>query len=90
MYPETSVFLFDTYALFNRILDKPQDFEQTQHLGNLEDQCDKYVKKLESQEMYERECGVPYDQYFWRDGLHVTFPVHRVLAEGMAGLLRGV
>lgn len=89
MNPETSVFLYDTYGLFNKILDGPEDFEQTRHLGNLRDQCDKYVKKLASQEMYERECGLPYDQYFWRDGLHVTFPVHRVLAERVAGLLRG-
>lgn len=89
VYARTSVFLFDTYDLFNKILDAPADFEQTRHLGNLEDQCDKYVGTLAGQDMYEKECGLPYDQYFWRDGLHVTFPVHQVLGEGVAGLLRG-
>ena len=88
-YSETSVFLFDTYTLFNRILDAPGDFAQTRHLSNLKDQCDTYAEKVTSQEMYERVCGVPYDQYFWRDGLHVTFPVHRVLAQEVAAFLGG-
>lgn len=88
-YSGTSVFLFDTYSLFNRILDAPGDFEHTRHLSNLKDQCDAYVEKVTSQEMYERECGVPYDQYFWHDGLHVTFPVHRVVAEEVAAFLGG-
>lgn len=89
-YPETSIFLFDTHNLFNRILDAPADFGPTRHLSNLKDQCDEYVGAVTSQEMYKRECGVPFDQYFWRDGLHVTFPVHRVVAEEVAELLRGV
>ncbi|KAL9132735.1 MAG: hypothetical protein Q9175_006092, partial [Cornicularia normoerica] len=85
-HPETSIFLFDTYDLFDKVLDAPETFEQTRHLGNLKDQCDKYVEELASQETYEKECGLPYDQYFWRDGLHVTFPVHQVLAEKFGNL----
>ena len=45
---------------------------------------------MTSQETYKRECGVPFDQYFWRDGLHVTFPVQGGVAEEVAGLLRGL
>ena len=89
-FPEASVFLFDTHDLFSRILAAPGDFQPTRHLSNLTDQCDGYVRDVTSQEMYKRECGVPFDQYFWRDGLHVTFPVHRGGAEEVAGLLRGV
>ena len=89
-YPKTSVFVFDAHDLFIKILNAPADFAPTRHLSNLKDQCDGYVRDVTSQEMYKRECGVPFDQYFWRDGLHVTFPVHQVLAQELAGLLRGV
>ena len=39
--------------------------------------------------MFEEECGLPINKYFWRDSLHVTFPVHDAVAARVAGMLRG-
>jgi phospholipase/lecithinase/hemolysin len=33
-------------------------------------------------------CGVPVNQYFWLNSLHPTFPVHDVLAEKVAQMLK--
>ena len=34
-------------------------------------------------------CGHAVNEFFWLNSLHPTYPVHDVVAEGVAELLRG-
>lgn len=42
---------------------------------------DSGTKEIDS---FDASCGVPVDHYFWLNSLHPTFPMHDVLAEGVA------
>jgi len=33
-------------------------------------------------------CGVPVNQYFWLNSLHPTYPMHDVVAQGVAKTLQ--
>lgn len=34
-------------------------------------------------------CGYAVNEFFWLNNLHPTYPIHDVVAEGVAELLRG-
>lgn len=38
---------------------------------------------------YIESCGYAVDEFFWLNSLHPTYPIHDVVAEGVAALLSG-
>ena len=90
-YEDVSVFVFDTDVLFNLILDDPTSFEETKKITDVKDYCKAfYTKRPSKPDSTDPSCAVPYEQYFWQDGLHPTFSVHQAMAAQIAvGLRRG-
>lgn len=85
-YHDSTVYAFDTYTLFNTILRNPRSFEQTRHLKNLTDYCPEYANGTPYENVFYPECGIPLNQYFWRNSLHVTYPVHNATAAEIVNL----
>ncbi|KAL8999166.1 MAG: hypothetical protein Q9169_001945 [Polycauliona sp. 2 TL-2023] len=93
-YPDTAVAIFDTHALFSEMqaslsatnaLMRRYDSTPIEHLR---DACPAYSKfgeaYLGSDEFYDESCEVPVSSYFWLNGLHPTWSVHKVMAGKMA------
>ena len=88
-YEDVSVFVFDTDMLFNEILDNPTNFKETKGITNVTGYCEAFYNIAPATPTStDPSCPVPYDQYFWRDGLHVTFTVHQAMAAQIAEGLR--
>ncbi|GME38935.1 GDSL esterase/lipase [Neofusicoccum parvum] len=79
-HADTSVFTFDTYTLFNQILDDPTSHEQTASLKNTTAYCTDYENGTDAQNTTSAACGIPVNEYFWLNSLHPTFPVHEAVA----------
>ncbi|TNY22761.1 hypothetical protein DMC30DRAFT_116023 [Rhodotorula diobovata] len=79
-YPGTSAKLFDTWAWFDELLDRADEYGFLNSRG----WCPLYARGLYSPVVPEQlnldECGVPLEQYLWYDGVHPTWAVHRLLA----------
>ncbi|KAL8741021.1 MAG: hypothetical protein Q9190_006328, partial [Brigantiaea leucoxantha] len=99
---EIGFWYFDTHALFSRILAGPGSrFRNTTGYceAYLQDALDSSGKGGGAAEMgllepktKKKECGggVRLDEYFWFDGLHPTWPVHKVLAQEIVMGLKGL
>ncbi|TVY75754.1 Acetylesterase [Lachnellula suecica] len=75
--PDANFFYVDANALFTEVLDKPSSFPQTALYKNTTGYCVDY-----------ENCGIPVNEYFWLNTLHPTYPMHEVLAEGVAKVLK--
>lgn len=96
-HPDTKVFTHNTHAFINAVLDNPKQFEATKGLREMGKFCPAYkarhVGEKESEKGWmdfrDKGCEYPVKEYFWLNGLHPTFPVHRAMAEELVGLLKG-
>lgn len=86
-YHDSLVFVLDTNKLFDAILYNPRQFEQTRRLKNLTNYCDSYADGTPTKDTFYPICGVPVSQYFWRNSLHVSYPVHEAVAGEIVNLL---
>jgi len=80
-YPDASAWTFDANKLMNMALDKPGTWPQTAGLKNVTESCDAYTYSKEPRlDDFEKECGVRYDEYAWKDPLHITHIMHNLTA----------
>lgn len=86
-HTDTNVFTFDTNALFNHVLGDPNSFSQTSIYKNMTDYCVAYENGTSAMDTLDPSCGIPVNEYFWLNTLHVTYPMHEVLAQEVALLL---
>ena len=84
-YPDVKAFVYDTYSLFNEILNSPSSNKETAGLKNTTTYCQTYSDHPTTKNA--PECGVPEDEYFWLNGLHPVWPMHHALAESVARIL---
>ena len=85
-HPDATVYVLDTYSLFNQVLDDPSSFQITSVLRNTTDACEAYQSST-NETLYDPSCGVPRNEYFWADYLHPTSTVDDLIASQMLGLL---
>ncbi|MCJ1254070.1 hypothetical protein MMC24_001884 [Lignoscripta atroalba] len=86
-HPDTTVFLFDTNAIFSMVLDNPASYPQTALYKNTTAYCDGYANGTPTQDYFNATCGIPVNQYFWLNSLHPTYPMHDAVAAQVAMLL---
>ncbi|KAL9112294.1 MAG: hypothetical protein Q9227_003412 [Pyrenula ochraceoflavens] len=86
---DSTVFLFDTNALFNTVLDDPRRFAETAGYKNTTGYCEAYMNGTPNGTTFDGSCAYPVDEYFWLNSLHPTFPMHRLLAREVVGELEG-
>ncbi|KAL8938617.1 MAG: hypothetical protein Q9211_003121 [Gyalolechia sp. 1 TL-2023] len=99
-HPEATVFWYDTYGLFTSLQTEPQvlssytdQYNLPNQITNLTDSCEFYTKEgmdyLGSDDYRDERCGGSVGEYFWLNGLHVTWSVHKIMAGRIAQGLRG-
>ncbi|KAL8816386.1 MAG: hypothetical protein Q9191_008341, partial [Dirinaria sp. TL-2023a] len=80
MYPDSTVWLFDTNDLFNRVLDNPDSYRISSIISYTDRFCAPYAQSPDPK-LFRRQCIVSRDRYFWADGLHPTSTVHELIAQ---------
>ncbi|KAF1948746.1 hypothetical protein CC80DRAFT_556003 [Byssothecium circinans] len=83
-----TVFMMNTFALFDSVLDNPKSRNETKGYTNTTGICRAYSLRNYNESTFNRRCGVPQNQLFWIDPLHPTPPIHNALAADVASLLR--
>lgn len=86
-YSDATVFLFDTHALFNQLLDDPCSYEETCPLQVTTTYCKAYMGEKDDQYKFDPECQYSADKYFWLNTLHPSFRVHNATAKAIAAYL---
>ncbi|EPE31613.1 SGNH hydrolase [Glarea lozoyensis ATCC 20868] len=86
---EANVWVTDTNALFNKVLDDPGVYSQTRGLRNTTGYCADYQNGTPKQDTFIESCGVPVNQYFWLNSLHPTSAMQEVVAWGVGRDLEG-
>lgn len=86
-YPDATVFLYDTNAMFSHVLKNPTSFQQTAGYVNTTTYCTAYANGTPAEDSFDPSCGVPVNQYFWLNTLHPTYPMHDVVAQTIVGQL---
>ncbi|KAK7550893.1 hypothetical protein IWX49DRAFT_498307 [Phyllosticta citricarpa] len=89
-HPDTAVFNFDTYSLFRKVQKDPTKYKQTEGYKNTTGFCPLYQAGTPAQDTLIASCKYPVNQYLWLNGLHVTYPMHDLLAEQLATSLSAV
>ncbi|KAI4124275.1 MAG: hypothetical protein LQ338_004895 [Usnochroma carphineum] len=107
-HPGATVWWYDLHALFADMQARPHlATEYMENVGlpplqNMTESCayytkygkgDKRVDFLGEVDYRDERCGPSVGKYFWLNGLHVTWSVHKVvagrIAEGLRGSLKG-
>jgi len=79
--PDASTWTFDANQLLNKALDEPKTWPQSSGLKNVTESCGVYAySQKPSMHDFEEECGVRYDEYAWKDPLHITHVLHNLTA----------
>ncbi|KAI2464652.1 carbohydrate esterase family 16 protein [Annulohypoxylon bovei var. microspora] len=84
---EVNVWVYDSNKSFGDVLDDPSTFEQTASLKNTTSYCTAYQNGTPNDDTLTPSCGVPVNEYFWLNNLHPTYPIHDVVAKGVADAL---
>ncbi|OTB09418.1 carbohydrate esterase family 16 protein [Hypoxylon sp. CI-4A] len=84
---EVNIWLYDANASFAEVLDDPSTYEQTAGLKNTTDFCAAYQNGTPEDDTLTPSCGVAVNEYFWLNNLHPTYPIHDVVAKGVADAL---
>ncbi|KAL8728840.1 MAG: hypothetical protein Q9181_005204 [Wetmoreana brouardii] len=98
-HPDAKVFIYNVHALFYTMTASSSSANALtsqyglQPLQNLQTACQYYTTPsadyLGQDDYVDGRCGGSVGTYFWLNGLHVTWPVHKVLAGGIVQQLKG-
>jgi len=88
-WPSATVHEFDTYNLFNTVIENPYTFPETAGYKITRGHCPAYAKSDNQKEAFDEECVLPLREYLWHDALHPTYPMHESMAARIADQLRG-
>ncbi|KAI9672867.1 MAG: hypothetical protein M1831_000303 [Alyxoria varia] len=85
---DANVFLLDTHALFEAVIQQPSAFKPTSGITYTGGPCPAYDLGIgfEGQpdlQRYDAKCGVPVNKYLWHDFIHPTYPMQEVIAQVM-------
>ncbi|CAI4213431.1 unnamed protein product [Parascedosporium putredinis] len=86
---DANVWVYDSYKSFGDVLDDVAAYPQTAGYKDTTTFCEAYQNGTPEWDTLDESCTYPVDQYFWLNSLHPTYPIHDVVAEGVAELLSG-
>ncbi|KAF9893694.1 hypothetical protein FE257_009862 [Aspergillus nanangensis] len=86
-YADVTVFHYDTHSLFNQVIEDPAQFEWTADYKTVTESCAAYEDGSAIGRTKYDACDYAVNEYMWRDKFHVTWPIHKLLAEELAGVL---
>ncbi|KAF2679252.1 carbohydrate esterase family 16 protein [Lentithecium fluviatile CBS 122367] len=85
---DATVFMLDTFSLYDAVLDDPKSRSETEVYTNTTGFCFAYSARTFDEESFNSSCGIPQKQFLWLDVLHPTPPIHEAMAADIASLLR--
>ena len=83
-HPDANFWKINMYAIFNQVLRDPSKFPQTAIIKNTDSVCKYYEDhwlELPAMDYKHPSCPLPVNQYAWLQGIHVTYPLHDLLAK---------
>ncbi|KAF9880432.1 cellulose-binding gdsl lipase acylhydrolase [Colletotrichum karsti] len=86
-HEDATVFLYDTYGLFDRVIDTPDRYTETAVYKNTTTYCSAYQNGTPEPDTKWDNCTYAANEYMWINSLHPTDPVHSLLAKNVAKLL---
>lgn len=88
-HTDVTLWVHDTYDVFNNVLNWPGSYPQTKGYKNTTAYCDVYAKYAKSGLLFNfnTTCGIPVNEYFWLNSLHPTFPMHNATAMEIVKML---
>ena len=86
-HPDVTVFLFDTHAFFQNVLDDPKAFSPTAGFLRSSTLSSAYAAHRVRKHTIDPICGSKLEEHMWLNEFHPTYPVHDALAGEVAKLL---
>ncbi|KAF2462825.1 uncharacterized protein BDR25DRAFT_386053 [Lindgomyces ingoldianus] len=86
-HTDVTAFFYDTFTLFNQVLDKPDVKPETEGLKNTTGFCFSYSRRTYNESTFNATCQIPQNEYFWLDSLHPTPPIHDTMAAEISVML---
>lgn len=83
-YHDVSTFVFDTYRIYNQVMDDPCSHDESCSLKNTTEFCALYGEDTTDWYAFDEGCSISVDQYFWFNPLHPTFRIQNVTAKEVA------
>lgn len=83
-----TVFVHDTWGVYNSVIANPKSYEQTAGLKNVTGFCKAYASGTPAWDTKDASCDYAVNQYLWLNDLHPTYPVHNATAASIAKLLK--
>lgn len=77
-HPGAKAIVFDTYSFLSGILDSPAKYD----IKNTTSFCPRY-NAPDIDTNYAAYGCLPIEDYFWYNSVHITWPIHRHLAEAV-------
>ncbi|RKL36646.1 hypothetical protein BFJ72_g8195 [Fusarium proliferatum] len=88
LHPTATVFVYDTYPLFQKVMDDPSQFKETAVYKDTETYCKAYQSGTDEIDTKLDECEYAANEYLWLNSFHPTSPMHKLLAKNVAQFLR--
>ncbi|KAF4839781.1 Acetylesterase [Colletotrichum siamense] len=86
-HDDVTVFQYDTYGLFDRVIDTPERYKETAVYKNTTTYCYAYQNGTPEPDTKWDNCTYAANEYMWINNLHPTSPVHFLLAKNIAKAL---
>jgi len=83
-YPDTTVFMFDTYKLFTAVMTDPCSHTETCAFRDTTTFCGAYAFGTDDWNSKSEECEYRVDEYLWMNDIHPTARMHNLTAKAMA------
>ncbi|GAM88944.1 hypothetical protein ANO11243_069780 [Dothideomycetidae sp. 11243] len=86
-YADASATVFDSYDLFNKVIDNPCSNTLTCAYKDTANYCTAYQSGTPAPDTKDPSCEFAADEYLWLNSFHPTFRVHQAMAQAIAGQL---
>lgn len=91
LHPDTTAVVFDTFSMFNDMIDEPCNFEASCTFQDVSTFCAYYVFGAPTWNYTDSEhCEMGIDKYLWMNDLHPTTPVFNVTAEEIVRVMKSL
>ncbi|KAK1671571.1 hypothetical protein BDP55DRAFT_617426 [Colletotrichum godetiae] len=84
---DVTMFQYDTYGLFDRVIDTPGRYKETAVYKNTTTYCSAYQNGTPEPDTKWDNCTYAANEYMWINSLHPTSPVHLALARSISRAL---
>lgn len=82
-YPDATTFLFDTYQLFNDVIDDPCSHPETCEFKDTTTSCDMYAFGTPDFDTKLPECEYRVDEYLWMNDINPSTRMYNLTARAI-------